>query len=163
MNSYYGFLTPWEPMPMMIPTQRVVPILIPLQVHSSVASPRSATAFDLTMMMQTNRNPHCFQDWHLHVLSARLSSLIPRSSPGNEALNELQQPSTPSWFDLRALLDRLPSLSLHSRLNTDGETDLHLTMPAASRTDAIIGILSSLFRSQPHTRRNRTLATRNAG
>jgi hypothetical protein len=55
MSSHQGFLMTWE---LMIPHQWVVPTLIPLQVHSSLAFPRSSTTFDPTMLKRQNfRNP----------------------------------------------------------------------------------------------------------
>jgi hypothetical protein len=97
---------------------------------------------------------------HLRVLFARLSSLIHRSPPQNDAPNELQQPSTSSRLDLHTLLARLSSLLTRSRLNTDEETEPQPTSPSGSRPDALINLLSSLFRSQPHTSEETELSQR---
>ncbi|KAG2343321.1 hypothetical protein BDR05DRAFT_310617 [Suillus weaverae] len=95
--------------------------------------------------------PPTLSGLHPRVLLARLSSLIHSSPPENDAPNELQQPSTPSRFDPHALFARLSSLLPRSRRNTDEEIDPHPTTPSGSRPDALMNILSSLFRSQPHT------------
>ncbi|KAG2038631.1 WD40-repeat-containing domain protein [Suillus americanus] len=88
---------------------------------------------------------------HPRVIFARLSSLIRRSSPENDASNELQPHSTPSRLDLHALLTSLSSLWPRSTLNTDGEIQPHPTTHSGLHPDAHIGLLSSLFRSQPRT------------
>ncbi|KAG1838018.1 hypothetical protein DFJ58DRAFT_749343, partial [Suillus subalutaceus] len=85
---------------------------------------------------------------HLRVLFARLSSLIHRSPPENDAADELQQPSTPSRVDLHAVLARLSSLLPRIRLNADEEPSYHPTTPSGLRPDALIDRLSSLFRLQ---------------
>ncbi|KAG2134537.1 WD40-repeat-containing domain protein [Suillus clintonianus] len=85
---------------------------------------------------------------HLHVLLARLSSLIHRSPPEineNDAAGELQPPSTPSRLDPHALLARLSSLLPRSRLNTEEETEPHPTTHSGSRSSTLIDRLSSLF------------------
>jgi len=91
-----------------------------------------------------------FMGIHPRVIFARLSSLIHHSPPENEP-NELQQPSTSSWSNLHTLLTRLSLLWPHSRPNTDGEIEPHPTARSGSRPDAFIGLLTSLFSSQPHT------------
>ncbi|KAG2758289.1 hypothetical protein P692DRAFT_201799301, partial [Suillus brevipes Sb2] len=96
---------------------------------------------------------------HLRVLFARLSSLIHRSPAENDAPNELQQPSTPSRLDLHAIFTRLSSLFLHSQLNTE-ETESHTVTPSLSRPDAVMTLLSSLFRSQHHTNEEIELSQR---
>ncbi|KAG2038675.1 WD40-repeat-containing domain protein [Suillus americanus] len=92
--------------------------------------------------------PPTLSGMHPRVLFARLSSLIHHSPPENGAPNE---PSTPSRLDLHALRARLSSLLPRYRLNTDEETESHPTTPLGSRPDALMDILSSLFRSQSHT------------
>ncbi|KAG1720914.1 WD40-repeat-containing domain protein [Suillus occidentalis] len=87
---------------------------------------------------------------HLRVLFARLSSLIHRSPAENDAPNELQQPSTSSRLHLHAILVSLSSLFPHSQLNTE-ETESHTVTPSRSRPNALMGLLSSRFRSQHHT------------
>ncbi|KAG1822482.1 uncharacterized protein BJ212DRAFT_805536 [Suillus subaureus] len=84
---------------------------------------------------------------HPCVLFAHLSSLIHGSPPENDATNE---PTTPSRLDLHTLLARLSSLLPQSRPNSNEETESHPTTSLGSRPDALIDILSSLFRSQPH-------------
>jgi hypothetical protein len=54
-------------------------------------------------------------------------------------------------LDLRVLLAGLSSLWPHFRLDTDGEIEPNLTTPSGLRSDALIGLLSSLFRFQSHT------------
>ncbi|KAG1734853.1 WD40-repeat-containing domain protein [Suillus occidentalis] len=56
-------------------------------------------------------------------------------------------PSTPSRLHIHALLARLSSLLPHSQLNTE-ETEPHTVTP--SRSDALMVVLSSRVRSQPH-------------
>ncbi|KAG2145818.1 WD40-repeat-containing domain protein [Suillus clintonianus] len=88
---------------------------------------------------------------HPQALLARLSSLIHRSPPENDAENEPQQPSTPSRLDTHALLARMSSFLRRSRLSTEEESEPRPTMPSGSSPDALIGRLSSLFRSQLKT------------
>ncbi|KAG1730723.1 hypothetical protein EDD22DRAFT_400136 [Suillus occidentalis] len=95
---------------------------------------------------------------YIHALLARLSLLIYRSPPENDAPDELQQPSTSSRVDPRALLVRLSSFLHRSQLITDEEAESHPTTPLSSRSDALITRLSSLFRSPPRT--NEELAQR---
>jgi hypothetical protein len=85
------------------------------------------------------------------VLFARLSSLIHRYPSENDASNEFHQPSTPSWLNLRALPTSSSSLWPHFRSDTDGEIEPHPIARSGSRPHAFIGLLSSLFHSQPHT------------
>ncbi|KAG1861739.1 hypothetical protein DFJ58DRAFT_245568 [Suillus subalutaceus] len=92
--------------------------------------------------------PPTLSSLHPRVLFARVSSLMHRSPPENDASNE---PSMPSRLDLHALLARLSSLLPRSRLDTDEGTDPHPTTPLDSRPDALVDILSSLFRSQSHS------------
>jgi hypothetical protein len=82
----------------------------------------------------------------INALLARLSSLLHRSPPENDAPDELKQPSTPSRVDARMLLARLSPLLHRSRLNTDEEAESRPTMPSGSHPDALISRLSSLFR-----------------
>ncbi|KAG1884180.1 hypothetical protein F4604DRAFT_241738 [Suillus subluteus] len=86
---------------------------------------------------------------HPRVLLGHLSSLFHRSLPKNDEENEPQQPSTPSGLDLHALFARLSSLLPRSRL--DEETEPHPTTPSSSRPDALVDLLSSLFRAQHRT------------
>jgi hypothetical protein len=68
MNSRHSFLMAWKPM--MIPPQRVVLTCSPLQVHSSLASPRSSAAFDPIVLKQTNfLNPQRISDY-IHACSS---------------------------------------------------------------------------------------------
>ncbi|KAG2145853.1 hypothetical protein DEU56DRAFT_184534 [Suillus clintonianus] len=89
--------------------------------------------------------------FHPRMLLGRLSSLVHRSPLEDDAANDLQQPFTPSRLDPYVLLARLSSLLPRFRLNTDEETEPHPTTHSGSRPDALIGRLSSPFRSQPHT------------
>lgn len=136
--------------------------------HSSANAPSGRLASFLRRFRPKNETDELTQPpvrpgLHPRMLFARLASLVPRSPPENDASNELQQPSAPSRLDPHALLARLSSLFPRSRLNTDEETDRHPTTPVASYQDAIINVLSSVFRSQiSYQQRNRTLATRNA-
>ncbi|KAG2069218.1 WD40 repeat-like protein [Suillus decipiens] len=58
-NFHHGFLTAWKPM--MIPLQRVIPVLILLRVHFSLALPCFSAAFDsITLKRQNFSNPQCF-------------------------------------------------------------------------------------------------------
>ncbi|KAG2758227.1 hypothetical protein P692DRAFT_201015139 [Suillus brevipes Sb2] len=86
---------------------------------------------------------------HLRVFFARLLSVIHRSPAENDAPNELQQPSTPSRLHLHALLARISSLFPRSQLSAE-ETESHTATPSRSRPDAVMSLLSSLFRSQHH-------------
>ncbi|KAG2345516.1 WD40 repeat-like protein [Suillus weaverae] len=104
--------------------------------------------------------PPTLSGLHPYVLFARLSSFVHRSLPENDAPNELQQPSTLSRLDLHALLARLSPLLPRSRRNTDDEIDPHPTTPSDSRPDALRDLLSSLFRSQPHTNEEIELSQR---
>ncbi|KAG1832289.1 hypothetical protein DFJ58DRAFT_870734 [Suillus subalutaceus] len=88
---------------------------------------------------------------HPRVLLGHLSLLFQRSPPENDGADEPQQPSTPSSLDLHALFARLSSLLPQSRLSTDEETEPHPTTPLGSCPVALMDLLSSLFRSQPHT------------
>ncbi|KAG1844638.1 WD40-repeat-containing domain protein [Suillus subalutaceus] len=88
---------------------------------------------------------------HPRVLLGHLSSLFHRSPLENDGANEPQPPSTPSGLDLHALLARLSSLLPRSRLSTDEESESHPPTPSGSRPDALMDLLSSLFRSQPRT------------
>ncbi|KAG1884181.1 WD40-repeat-containing domain protein [Suillus subluteus] len=85
------------------------------------------------------------------VLLSHLSSLFHRSPLENDGANEPQPPSTPSGLDLHALLARMSLLLPRSRLSTDEETKPHPTTPSGSRPDALMDLLSSLFRTQPRT------------
>ncbi|KAG2739651.1 hypothetical protein P692DRAFT_20672829, partial [Suillus brevipes Sb2] len=87
---------------------------------------------------------------HPRVLFTRLSSLIHRSPAENDIPNELQQPSSPSRFDLHAILAGLSSLFPRSELDTE-DTEPHTVTPSRSRPNAFMDLLSSRFRSQPHT------------
>ncbi|KAG2032904.1 WD40-repeat-containing domain protein [Suillus americanus] len=86
---------------------------------------------------------------HPRVLLGHLSSLFHHSPPQNDETNEPQQPSTPSGLDLHALFARLSSLFPRSRL--DEETEPRPTTPLSSRPDALVDLLSSLFRAQHRT------------
>jgi hypothetical protein len=94
--------------------------------------------------------PPTLSGLHPRVLFTCLSSLIRHSPPENGAPNELQQPSMLSRLDLHALLARLSPLFPRSQLNTE-ETEPHTLTPSRSRPDAVMDLLSSLFRSQHHT------------
>jgi hypothetical protein len=87
---------------------------------------------------------------HPRVLFARLSSLIHRSPAENDALNELQQPSTPLRLHLHVIFAHLSSLLPRSQLDTE-DTEPHTVTPSRSRPNALMGLLSSRFRSQHHT------------
>ncbi|KAG2738308.1 hypothetical protein P692DRAFT_20758958, partial [Suillus brevipes Sb2] len=101
-------------------------------VHSSLTWPRSSTAFDPTMLMQTNlRNP-----------PFRIAS-----TSENDAPNKLQQPSTPSRFHPHGLLARISSRFPRSQLSAE-ETEFHTVTPSRSRPNAVMDLASSLFRSQ---------------
>jgi hypothetical protein len=84
------------------------------------------------------------------MLFARLLSLVHRFPPDNDAPNELQQPSTPSRLHLHATLALLSSLLPRSLLNIE-DTESRIVAPSRSRPDAVMGLLSSLFRSQHRT------------
>jgi hypothetical protein len=62
----------------------------------------------------------------------------------------MQQPSTPSRLDLHAILTSLSSLFPRSELDTE-DTEPHTVTPSRSRPNALMDLLSSRFRSQPHT------------
>ncbi|KAG2079250.1 WD40 repeat-like protein [Suillus decipiens] len=87
---------------------------------------------------------------HLHMIIARLSSLIHRSSP-DDAENEVQQLPMPSRLRFHALLDCLSSLLRRSRLDNDPATEPQPPTPSGLRPDIHIGHLFSLFRSLPAT------------
>ncbi|KAG1761146.1 hypothetical protein EDD22DRAFT_31440 [Suillus occidentalis] len=87
---------------------------------------------------------------HPRMLFARLLSLVHRFPPDNDAPNELQQPSTHSRLHLHATLALLSSLLPRSLLNIE-DTESHIVAPSRSRPDAVMGLLSSLFRSQHRT------------
>ncbi|KAG1884030.1 hypothetical protein F4604DRAFT_233497 [Suillus subluteus] len=83
---------------------------------------------------------------HPRVLLGHLSSPF---HPRNDGVNEPQQPSAPSGLDLHAFFARLSSLLPHSRF--DSRTEPHPTTSLSSRPDALVDLLSFLFRSQPRT------------
>ncbi|KAG1762785.1 hypothetical protein EDD22DRAFT_543349 [Suillus occidentalis] len=107
------------------------------------------TAWKLMMIHQNAEvsHPLTLSGLHPRLLFACLSSLTHRPPPQNDAPNELQLPSTPSRLHIHALLARLSSLLPHSQLNTE-ETEPHTVTP--SRSDVLMGVLSSRVRSQPH-------------
>ncbi|KAG1735658.1 hypothetical protein EDD22DRAFT_352099 [Suillus occidentalis] len=86
---------------------------------------------------------------HPRVLFARLSSLIHHSPAENYAPNELQQPSTPLRSHLHVILAHLSSFSPRSQLDTEN-TEPQTVTPSHSRANALMGLLSSRFRSQHH-------------
>lgn len=96
--------------------------------------------------------------FHPRVFFTRLSSLVHRSPPKNDAPSKLQQHPTPSRLDRHALLARLFSLLPHPPLNTNEEIELHPTTPSGLSLDALIDRLSSFFRSQPHIHKEAELS-----
>ncbi|KAG2094051.1 uncharacterized protein F5147DRAFT_720293 [Suillus discolor] len=90
----------------------------------------------------------------VNALFARLSSLLHRFRPQNDAPDGLQQPSTPLRLNPHALLARLSSLLPQSRLSTNEEAEPHPTTPFSPRPDAFISQLSSFFHSQWQPRTN---------
>lgn len=85
------------------------------------------------------------------ALLARLALLLHLFRPDNTEANAIPQPPMLSGLHPRVLFARLSSLLPRSRFNAFEETEPHPTSPLGSHPDALMDILSSVFRSQPHT------------
>jgi hypothetical protein len=165
MNFHHDFLMAWKPVMMCVIRITInESVFRPLCSQSSQTGgthPHSSNAL-LTRLAsllhhfrpnnaEATELPQSITPSVLHprVLLGHLTSLFHRSPPQNDEANEPQQPSTPSGSDIHALFARLSSLFPGSRL--DEGTEPHPPTPLSSGSDALIDILSSLFRTQRRT------------